>query len=146
MDESSRKKKGRRMMRPVLLFILLAGTSMAQGSPESPPSGRDRFFDPQNLALLGSLTVWHGLDAYTTEQTIDQGGRETWPVARHFCGSRNSRIAYFGTNYASTIAGSYLLHRAGHRKLARAVLMMGNISSASGYTFTLAHTGGLAPH
>jgi len=123
----------------VVIFMLLTSASFAQAIPESPSSARSRFLDTQNVALLASLTVWHGLDAYKTEQTIDEGGREEWPVARHFCQSRERRVAYFWTNYAATIGSSYLLHRTGHRKLARAALVMGSVSSASGFIFTLAH-------
>jgi len=131
------------MVRPALIFMLLAGAATAQGNADSSSSAPAKFFDKANVALLGSLTLWHGLDAYATERAIDHGGREMWPVARHFCGSQNGRIAYFGTNYASTIASSYLLYRTGHRKLARAMLMVGSVSSASGYAYTLTHTQGL---
>ncbi len=127
-------------MRRILVLILLASPAFAQAIPDSPSSTRDRFLDKQNVVLLGSLTLWQGLDAYKTEQALDAGGRETWPVARHFCQSRESRIAYFWASYAATIGSSYLLHRTGHRKLARAVLALGGVSSASGFLFTLAHT------
>ena len=62
------------------------------------PSSTQRFLDKPNLLLIGSLTVWQGLDAYKTNDTLEAGGRETWPVARHFCGSREGRIGYGPTD------------------------------------------------
>lgn len=108
------------------------------------PAGYGRadspFFDKQNIVLLSTLTLWHAVDAYKTNETIEGGGREVWPVARHFCGSQENRIGYFAGNYAATIGSSYLLHHLGHRRLARLMLIAGSVSSASGFGFTLAHT------
>jgi hypothetical protein len=121
-------------------FVLLAASAFAQSLPDSPSSTRAPFLDRPNIALLTSLTAFQTLDAYKTDQTLDEGGRETWPVARHFCQSRKGRVGYFWTSYAITVGSSYLLHRSGHRKLARMVLIAGNVSAASGFAYTLAHT------
>ena len=121
------------------VLFLPAPTSFAQSLFDSPSSAQ-RFLDKPNLLLIGSLTVWQGLDAYKTNDTLEAGGRETWPVARHFCGSREGRIGYFWGSYAASLGSSYLLHRTGHRKLARMMLIAGSVSAASGYAFTLAHT------
>jgi hypothetical protein len=125
--------------RTVLIFFLVTTTAAAQAPPESPSSLRDRFMDKPNVVLLGSLTALQALDAFKTDQTLDGGGRETWPVARHFCHSREGRIGYFWASYTLTIASSYLLHRSGHRKLAHMVLIAGNVSAGSGFAYTLAH-------
>ena len=120
-----------------MLFLTVA---RAQAVPDSPSLVRERFLDKPNIVLLSSLTAFQALDAYKTDQTLDEGGRETWPVARHFCQSREGRVGYFWTSYAMTIGSSYLLHRTGHHRLARMLLAAGNVSAASGYAYTLAHT------
>ncbi len=128
--------------RSLFLFcvvVVLASPSFAQVLFDS-PSSTQRFLDKPNLVLIGSLTVWQGLDAYKTDETLEKGGRETWPVARHFCGSREGRIGYFWASYAASLGSSYVLHRTGHRKLARMMLIAGNVSAASGFAYTLAHT------
>ena len=121
------------------ILLLPAAPSFAQSSFDA-PSSTQRFLDKPNSVLIGSLTVWQALDAYKTDETLDKGGREMWPVARHFCGSREGRVGYFWASYAVSIGSSYLLHRTGHRKLARLVLIAGNVSAASGFAYTLAHT------
>ena len=128
-------------MRWHLILLLFATASQAQSIPDSPSFTRERFLDRTNIALIGSLTAFQALDAYKTDQILDKGGRETWPVARHFCESREGRIGYFWASYVVSIGSSYLLHRTGHRKLARMVLIAGTVSAASGYVYTLAHTG-----
>jgi hypothetical protein len=126
-------------VRAVIILILLYGAAHAQTLPDSPSSTRDDFFDRQNMALLASLTTWQALDAYETDRTLGEGGVERFPIARHFCQSRERRIGYFWAGYAATIGSSYLLHRTGHRKLEKVVLVLGNMSAASGYWFTIAH-------
>ena len=126
-------------MRGVVIFILLATTALAQSMPDSPSTSRQRFLDKPNIVLITSLTAFQALDAYKTDQTLDEGGRETWPVAGHFCRSREGRIGYFWASYAASIGSSYLLHKTRHQKLARMVLIAGNISAASGFAYTLAH-------
>lgn len=127
-------------MRVLFVCVLFVGTTIAQAIPDAPSSSQPRYLDKPNIALLSSLTLWQGVDAYRTDRTLDEGGRETWPVARHFCESRKGRVGYFWASYAMTIGSSYLLHRTGHRKLARLVLIAGNVSAASGFAYTLAHT------
>jgi len=127
-------------IRCLVIIPLLASPSFSQSLFDAPSSTQKPFLDKPNLALISTLTVWQGLDAYKTNLTLEEGGRETWPVARHFCGSREGRIGYFWGSYAATISSSYLLHRAGHRKLARMMLIAGNVSAASGFVYTLAHT------
>ena len=141
------------MARRILIVLLLGSAALAQNLVDAPSAvessyfvsgaARDRkqgrFLDKPNLALLASLTVWHGLDAYHTERSLDGGGQEMFPVARHFCQTRDRRIAYFATNYTLTIASSYALYRMHHRKLARLALIAGSVSSASGLAYTLSH-------
>jgi hypothetical protein len=122
-----------------MVALILLSAASAQSFPDSPSSARDRFVDRQNVALLTSLTILQGLDAFETERALGGGGREMFPIARHFCQTRESRIGYFWAGYAATIGSSYLLHRTGHRKLEKVVLVLGNASAASGYWFTMAH-------
>ncbi len=128
------------LLRGLLVVLLFSMTALAQSVPDSPSFAHARFLDKPNIVLLSSLTAFQSLDAYKTDQTLDEGGRETWPVARHFCHSREGRVGYFWASYAMTIGTSYLLHRTGHRKLARMALIAGNVSAASGFAYTLAHT------
>jgi hypothetical protein len=121
-----------------LCLVMIPCVSRAQDFIEAPSATRERFLDKTNIMLLTSLTVWQGLDAYHTDRTISEGGREQWPVARYFCQSRGGRIGYFWSSYALTVGSSYLLHRRGHRKLSRAVLFYGSVSAASGVAYTLA--------
>ncbi len=131
---------GRIYLFGVLVVLLFSTAALAQSIPDSPSFERTRFLDRQNVFLLTSLTAFQALDAYKTDQTLAEGGRETWPVARHFCQSRPGRVGYFWASYTATIASSYLLHRQGHRKLARMALIAGTVSAASGFAYTLAHT------
>lgn len=126
-------------MRNVLILVLLSTAAFAQALPDSPSFAERRFLDKPNLFLLGSLTLWQGIDAYRTDHTLDEGGREMFPIARQFCQTRESRIGYFWASYAATVGSSYLLNRRGHRKLARMALIFGNLSAASGVVYTLAH-------
>jgi len=105
----------------------------------TPSTTRAHFLDKPNIILLASLTAWQGLDAYNTERSLDDGGREVFPVARHFCQSRDRRIVYFATNYSLTVLSSYALYRMHHRKLARLALAAGSVSSGSGLGYSLAH-------
>ena len=130
----------RRTLLALLAAMLFLTVARAQAVPDSPSLVRERFLDKPNIVLLSSLTAFQALDAYKTDQTLDEGGRETWPVARHFCQSREGRVGYFWTSYVMTIGSSYLLHRTGHHRLARMLLAAGNVSAASGYAYTLAHT------
>lgn len=127
------------MFRSTAIFLLLTGTTLAQSFVDAPSATRDRYLDKANILLLASLTAWHGLDAYNTERSLDRGGQEVFPVARHFCQSRDRRIAYFGMNYGLTVLSSYALYRMHHRKLARLALIAGSASSASGLGYSLAH-------
>jgi hypothetical protein len=127
------------MFRWTAIFLLLAGTAFAQAFAEAPSAVRGRYLDKPNIILLASLTAWHGLDAYNTERSLDSGGMEVFPVARHFCQSRNRRILYFGMNHSLTVLSSYALYRMHHSKLARLALMAGSVSSASGLGYSLAH-------
>lgn len=141
------------MLRCISIILLVCGSMLAQSLVDAPSAIQSsdfvsggshdgepgRFLDKPNLALLASLTVVHGFDAYHTELTLSDGGKEMFPVARGFCQNRNRRIAYFATNYTLTIASSYLLHRMHHRKLARLALIAGSVSSASGLMYTLSH-------
>jgi hypothetical protein len=127
------------MLRILIIVLLFGLSSVGQSLPDAPSTEPGRFLDKKNILLIGSLTVWQGVDAYKTELALDNGGQEKFPIARHFCQSRPGRIAYFSVSYASSIASSYLLHRAGHRRLARLVLAMGSASAASGVLFTIAH-------
>lgn len=127
------------MFRWTATFLLLTGAALGQTFVDAPSATRERFLDKPNILLLASLTAWHGLDAYNTERTLDNGGIEVFPVARHFCQSRNRRIVYFGMNYSLTVLSSYALYRMHHRKLARLALIAGSVSSASGLGYSLAH-------
>ena len=131
---------GRFSLHGLLFSLVFSMAALGQTIPDSPSFTGERFLDKPNVALLSSLTAFQALDAYTTDRTLDEGGRETWPVARHFCQSRGGRVGYFWGSYAVSIGSSYLLHRSGHRKLARMVLVAGVVSAASGYAYTLAHT------
>lgn len=128
------------LLAALVASLVFSKASLAQAMPDSPSFSRERFVDKPNIALLSSLTMFQALDAYKTDQTLNDGGRENWPVARHFCQSRQGRVAYFSASYAMTIGSSYLLHRKGRRKLARMVLIAGTVSAASGFAYTLAHT------
>lgn len=127
------------MFRWTAIFLLLSGTALAQAFVDAPSATRERFLDKPNILLLASLTAWHSLDAYNTERSLDDGGQEVFPVARHFCQSRDRRIVYFGMNYSLTVFSSYALYRMHHRKLARLALIAGSVSSASGLVYSLAH-------
>jgi hypothetical protein len=157
------------MTRGIFIFLLLAGSSFAQNlvnvasrtfpdAPsarigESPTSGfvegysstrerlpdRERFLNKKNLVLIGSFTVLQGLDAYRTERALNDGAVEQFPIARHFCQTRGSRIAYFGLNYAGTVGMSYWLHRKGHPQLARLFTVMSSVSAATALSYTISH-------
>ncbi|MFZ0733001.1 MAG: hypothetical protein WAM79_11800 [Candidatus Sulfotelmatobacter sp.] len=127
------------MLRWTAIFLLLTGTALAQAFVYAPSAMHDRYLDKPNVILLASLTAWQDLDAYNTERSLDAGGQEMFPVARHFCQSRGRRIAYFGMNYSLTSVSSYALYRMHHRKLARLALLAGSVSSASGLAYSLAH-------
>jgi hypothetical protein len=158
------------MKRGIFLFLLLAGSSVAQNLvnvssrsfPDAPSANfgeaptssfveassstrerlpkRERFLNKGNLALLGAFTVLQGIDAYKTERAIDQGAVEQFPIARHFCQTRGSRIAYFGVNYAGTVGMTYWLHRKGHPQLARIFTVMSSVSAATALSYTLSHS------
>lgn len=121
------------------ILLLLSGAALGQEFVDAPSATRERFLDKPNILLLASLTAWHGLDAYNTERSLGNGGIEVFPVARHFCQSRDRRIVYFGTNYSLTVLSSYALYRMHHHKLARLALMAGSVSSATGLGYSLAH-------
>src|SRR5438270_6291143 len=124
----------------LIASVLFSTAVRAQAISDAPSFTRERFLDKPNLVLLTSLTTFQALDAYRTDRTLSEGGRETWPVARHFCQSREGRVGYFWASYAISIGTSYLLHRKGHRNLARMVLVAGSVSAASGFAYTVAHT------
>jgi hypothetical protein len=128
-----------RVFRWTAILRLLAGTASAQTFVDAPSTTRARFLDKPNIILLASLSAWQGLDAYNTERSLDDGGREVFPVARHFCQSQGRRIVYFGMNYSLTVLSSYALYRMHHSKLARLALLAGSVSSASGLGYSLAH-------
>jgi len=127
------------VFRWTMIFVLLTGTASAQVFADAPSPTQDRYLDKTNIILLASLTAWQGLDAYNTERSLDDGGQEVFPVARHFCQSRDRRIVYFATNYSLTVLSSYALYRMHHRKLARLALAAGSVSSGSGLGYSLAH-------
>ena len=133
-------EKARVCLSALIASLLFSTTALAQAVPESPSFTQQRFLNRPNLVLLSSLTAFQALDAYKTDRTLSEGGRETWPVARHFCQSRQGRVGYFWASYAITVGSSYLLHRTAHRNLARMVIIAGSVSAASGFAYTLAHT------
>jgi hypothetical protein len=130
----------RPILKTVAVFLLSSTGVLGQTIPDSPSFTHDQFLDRPNIVLLSTLTAFQALDAYKTDRTLDEGGREMWPLARHFCQSREGRVGYFWATYAMTIGSSYFLHRTGHRKLARMVFIASSVSAASGFAYTLAHT------
>lgn len=88
-----------------------------------------------HFATRASVSAWvtdagaKAFDAWGTDRTLSEGGRERDPIAKPFVGSRGGRIAYFGASLGLDIGGSYLLHRTGHHKLERILPWAGALMS-----------------
>lgn len=98
-----------------------------------------RFWDRENSALFAASAAFSAADFVLTRDNLRSGGQELNPVTKLFSGSTAGLAANFAGETAGVIGLSYLLHKAGHHRMERAVSLLNIGSSAGAVSFDLAH-------
>jgi hypothetical protein len=75
-------------------------------------------FNKVDFALYGGVAAYHALDYWSTERTIAAGGHEV-ELPKSLVASKPGFAAYEVGMSALQIGGSVMLHKHGHKKLAR---------------------------
>lgn len=118
-----------RFTRTTTLFLALsslpvtssawAGGGFVSSQPPAPPV--HKFFNRQNIALLGVSALVMTTDIATTRRALQvPGSREMTPLAQSPAALDTLKIVGFGAG----LGISYLMHRTGHYKAERFALML----------------------
>jgi hypothetical protein len=111
------------LVRKSIILLLLCLPAFAEDKPEAPSSS---YWTKSNIALIAADATAKSIDmAFTMQNSARPGFRENDPLARPFVhsGPVVASVAQSALFAAETFA-SYELHKHGHTKLAKAVLVL----------------------
>lgn len=119
--------------------MLMAGVgAWAQDFPDAP--SRHKFWDRTNRTLFTIHAGLEAVDMGITHHNLSNGGRELNPMGKKLCESGTAGQFVFFAGRTAGVAGiSYALHRMQRHRLERLFMMMANVDSAYGVTYSFAH-------
>jgi len=100
-----------------------SGNKSAGGVVEK--KGASRFWTPLTTGLVVADGASKAIDGYFTRYNVDHGGTEHDPLLRPFVHTPALHAGAEGALFAAEIATAHFMHRKGHPRLARALLLGG---------------------